>query len=88
LDHLQIVLYTRQGCHLCEEAWRHLEKERDRWQFTLEKIDIGESKSLTAQFGDQIPVVTVNREVRIWGKVNPVLLIRLLRGELKKREVG
>ena len=84
LDHLQIVLYTRQGCHLCEEAWRLLQKEQARWHFLLEIVDIDTNCTLAAQFGDQVPVVTVNGEVRFWGKINPVLLTRLLRAEPKK----
>lgn len=84
LHRLQFVLYTRQGCHLCDEAWQLLQKEQKHWHFRLDKCDIDEDSSLTAQFGEQIPVVKVNGEVRFWGKINPILLSRLLQAEFKK----
>lgn len=84
MNNLPIVLYTRRGCHLCDEAWRLLLKEQARWHFSLEIVDIDTNSSLAAQFADQVPVVTVNGEVRFWGKINSVLLTRLLRAESKK----
>ena len=60
LEHLHFVLFTRQGCHLCEEAERLLQKEQQRYNFKLEIVDIDSQKELAAQFGKQVPVVTVN----------------------------
>ncbi len=81
LDYLQLVLYTRRGCHLCEDAWRLLERAQRRHHFELRLIDIDSQPNLAARYGDQVPVVTVNGQVRFHGTVNPVLLTRLLRAE-------
>jgi len=84
LEHLHFVLFTRQGCHLCEEAERLLQKEQDRYRFKLEVVDVDSKKELAAQFGEQVPVVTVNDQIRFHGQINPVLLTRLLRAEIHR----
>lgn len=75
---LFVVLYTRSGCHLCTDAWTLLEAERQRFGFRLESRDIDANPTLAAQYGLCVPVVTVNDKVRFRGRVNGVLLRRLL----------
>jgi glutaredoxin len=81
LDHLQVVLYTRQGCHLCEEAWQRLELARHRYGFRLASVDVDSDPELRARYDTCVPVVTVNGRVRFRGGLNSVLLERLLRAE-------
>jgi glutaredoxin len=75
---VEIVMYTRQGCHLCEEAWQLLERERQRHAFTLRQIDVDSDPQLQREYGECVPVVTVDGRVRFRGRINPVLLRRLL----------
>ena len=75
---LRFVVYTRDGCHLCDEAWALLANASMQHGFRLESIDIDHDASLLAAHGDWVPVVTVNGVVRFRGLVNPVLLQRLL----------
>lgn len=75
----EVVLYTRQGCHLCEDAHAILERARAQHGFTLRIVDIDTDPELVRQYGEQIPVVTVDGAVRFRGHVNAVLLTRLLR---------
>ena len=77
LDHLRFILYTRQGCHLCEEA-ATLAQARRRFRFPIETIDVDTDPALRQQYGLEVPVVTVNGQLRFRGRVNPVLLERLL----------
>lgn len=81
LEHVTVVLYTRQGCHLCADAWQRLDSARRRYRFQLEIVDVDDSLELAERFGDRIPVVTVGGKVRFQGALNPVLLNRLLRAE-------
>ena len=46
-------------------------------------MDVDSQEELAVQFGDQVPVVTVNGEIRFRGGINPVLLTRLLRAEIQ-----
>jgi glutaredoxin len=84
MNRLHFVLYTRQNCHLCEDAWLHLQKEQRRHGFELHIIDVDSDQSLAAKFGEMVPVITVDGQVRLWGHINTVLLTRLLRGEARK----
>jgi Glutaredoxin-like domain (DUF836) len=74
-----VVLYTRQGCHLCEDAWGELAAARQRYGFRLSLVDVDSDPRLVTEHGEHVPVVTVNGLVRFRGRVNRVLLERLLR---------
>jgi glutaredoxin len=78
LPHWQVVMYTRQGCHLCEQAWEQLEQARQRYEFALRQVDVDGDPHLVREYGECVPVVVVNGRVRFRGIVNPVLLKRLL----------
>ncbi len=80
-----LMMYTRQGCHLCEEAWQELERQQGRYQFSLEQKDVDTDPALAAAYGEWVPVILVNGKVRFRGRVNPVLLERLLRAESRGR---
>jgi glutaredoxin len=78
-EEVRIVLYTREGCHLCDEAAKVLSQERRNWRFALESVNVDERADLVTQYGSCVPVVTVNGKVRFRGGVNRVLLRRLLK---------
>jgi glutaredoxin len=76
----RVVVYTRAGCHLCDEAWDYLAAERDRRGFELTAVDVDADPALRQEFGECVPVVAVDGKVRFRGRVNPVLFRRLVRG--------
>jgi glutaredoxin len=73
-DRPRVVLYTRDGCHLCEEALRVLEAHG----VTPECIDIDAIPELRERFDTCVPVVAVDGKIRFRGRVEAVLLRRLL----------
>lgn len=75
----KVILYTRSGCHLCEEAHELLNRYR-RWLPPLQLIDIDASPELVAKFGTCVPVVEIDQKVRFRGKVHETLLRRLIEG--------
>ena len=77
----EVVLYTRQGCHLCDDAHEELTKAARRFVFTLRVVDIDGDEELVRQFGEWVPVVTIVGRVRFRGRVNAVLLARQLRAK-------
>jgi glutaredoxin len=81
-------MYTRRGCHLCEQAWALLEPACRRHGFALSQVDVDADPRLAAEYGLDVPVVAVNGRVRFRGVVNPVLLERLLRAEAAGRRDG
>ena len=81
LEHLQVQMFTRAGCHLCDEARQILESARQQYGFTLQAVDVDTDPELISQYGDCVPVVLVDGKVRFRGRINSVLLSRLLRAE-------
>lgn len=69
-----IVMYTREGCHLCDEAWDILVAH----QLHPIKVDIDSDPELQSRWTSCVPVIEVDGQVRFRGRVNPVLLRRLL----------
>jgi glutaredoxin len=78
---LRVVMYTRRGCHLCEEAWELLEELRASFGFELELVDVDGQSDLAKVYGEKVPVVVISGKERMWGRINRVLLERLLRAE-------
>jgi len=71
----EVILYTRQDCHLCGEALGLLE----RYGLTPEVIDVDRDVELARRYACCVPVVVVDGRVRFRGQVNEVLLRRMLR---------
>jgi glutaredoxin len=75
----EVLMYTRQGCHLCEDAWALLQQAAKRHRLTLTQRDVDDDPALAAQYGLCVPVVLIDGKVRFRGVVNEVLLRRVLR---------
>jgi hypothetical protein len=54
-----VVLYSREGCCLCDEAREIVERVRGRRPFTLEERDIDADDVLLRTYLERIPVVTI-----------------------------
>jgi glutaredoxin len=57
-----VTLYTRPGCHLCDEARATLERLRRQVEFELEEIDIEGDDALHRAYLERIPVVHLDGE--------------------------
>ena len=55
-----VTLYTRAGCHLCDDAARLLDGLRGRLEFELEPVDIESDAALSNAFRWAVPVIAVN----------------------------
>ena len=60
LRRARVTLYTRPGCHLCEEAKRAMLAARSAGEYTLEEINIDLDPDLVRRYGWDIPVVVIN----------------------------
>jgi glutaredoxin len=56
----RVRLYTRPGCHLCEEAKAEIARANCSGLFDLEEIDIDTDPRLANLYGYDIPVVTID----------------------------
>lgn len=55
-----VTLYTRTGCHLCDDAKRVLAEARRRTDFDYEERDIDADGELLRLYNDEVPVVAIN----------------------------
>lgn len=57
---IQIDIYSRPDCHLCDEAKAVIERVQQRCPFALRIINIDEDPVLVRAYGNEIPVVFIN----------------------------
>ena len=72
---MKTILYTRDGCHLCDQALELLEAHG----LDVELVNIDADADLRAKYGLCVPVVEIDGKVRFRGRIEPILLRRLLR---------
>ena len=57
---IEVEILTRAGCHLCDEMKEALNQADTGLDVQLRETDIDADEGLTAQYGDDIPVLFVN----------------------------
>ena len=78
---IQVCLYTRAGCHLCDRAKAQLREALAGYDHLFEEVDIDSDQALARRYGERVPVVLINGKIRFWGSINGFLLRRQLRAE-------
>jgi glutaredoxin len=73
----RVKLYTRTGCHLCDQAEALLVRHGLR----PELVDIDADPALRERYHECVPVVEIDGRERFRGRVNEVLLRRILAGQ-------
>ena len=75
----QVVLYTREGCHLCEVAKAKLAKLQREFDLEVEEVDITQDAALLARYRNVIPVVVIDGETELVSKITEYHLRKALR---------
>jgi glutaredoxin len=57
-----LTLYSRPGCHLCDQARVALERVRARAPFALREVNIETDDSLLRRYLERIPVIALGDE--------------------------
>lgn len=55
-----VTLYTRRGCHLCDDAKAVIAAARAEHPFELAVVDIDGDPALRARYTDEVPVIAVD----------------------------
>jgi glutaredoxin len=76
----QVTLYTRQSCHLCDEALAALERVRAAQPFALSVVDLDEEAppDKRAAYDWEVPVVELGGRKVMKYRVDEARLCRLL----------
>ncbi|MGZ5353339.1 MAG: glutaredoxin family protein [Actinomycetota bacterium] len=75
-----VVLYSRPGCGLCDEARAVILAERERTPFSFEDVDVSDDDALELEYGIRIPVVLVDGGEAFEVRVAPRAFADALRG--------
>ena len=67
-----ITIYSRQGCHLCDDAENILESLREELNFEIDVIDIDIDPELIKLYSDQVPVIHIDGIHHDFYKVDPL----------------
>ena len=73
-----VVMYSRPGCHLCDEARAVIEAVCGEYGIAFAEVDITGSPALLDAYGDQIPVTLVDGRQHDFWRVDAERLRRAL----------
>ncbi len=68
---LPVVLYSKAGCHLCDEARAHLEDLAADYPLDIVEIDIRRDVEVFERYRYRIPVIMVDGLERLEGRIEP-----------------
>ena len=75
----RVTIYSRPGCHLCDEAKASMASAGCDDDFTLEEVNIDEDPELKERYRYDIPVVLINGVKAFKHRVDPREFKRKLR---------
>jgi glutaredoxin len=75
-----VTVYSRTGCHLCEEALAVVAKVCADVGETYDVVNIDDDAALTEQFGEEVPVTFVDGKQHDFWRVSEDRLRAALRG--------
>lgn len=78
---MRVTLYSRDGCHLCEEVRAQLETLRSEYSFSLMEVDIDADEALKQRYDYEVPVVMIDGREAFRHRWSPRRFFRELRGE-------
>jgi len=57
---IRVDMYSRPGCHLCDDAKVVIEHVQRRYPFTFTVINVETDPALEQAYGTEIPVILIN----------------------------
>jgi glutaredoxin len=71
MSKVHVIIYSRPGCHLCDEAKAAILSAGCSDQFVLQEIDIESNEELLRKYKYDIPVVAMNGVESFIHRVDP-----------------
>ena len=83
---IQLTLFTKPGCHLCEEAKTVIDSAIDKFKsehssqnpIELTEVNILEDQALLEKYGEEIPVLQINGLTHAYWRIDSERLIAAL----------
>ena len=74
----RVRLYSKPGCHLCDDARAIVERVRAEHPFELLEVDVSLDPELYREYGERIPVLEVDGEELFEFHVEEAVLLERL----------
>jgi glutaredoxin len=75
----RVTLYSRPGCHLCDDARSVIEQVCAELGESYDEVSIADDPDLERRFGEEIPVTFVDGKQHDFWRVDPARLRTALR---------
>jgi glutaredoxin len=75
-----LTIYSRPGCHLCDEMKDVVQRVAQSIPLQLEEVDISQSRDLEEKYGLEIPVLLVDGKKAAKYRIGEEDLRRILAG--------
>jgi glutaredoxin len=69
-----VIVYSRPGCHLCDDAKSVIEQVKQEIDLTLEEVNIEHDLNLLQRYRFDIPIITINGVEAFRHRVEPSTL--------------
>ncbi len=80
---MTLTIYSRPGCHLCDEMKTVVQRVSRRVPLTLEEIDITGDAELERAYGVEIPVLLIDGRKAAKYRITDDELLRILAGRVR-----
>ena len=78
-----LTLYSRPGCHLCDDMKAVVARVARQVPLTLEEVDISTDPALEALYGLEIPVLMIEGRKAAKYRVGEAELLAIVRGRTR-----
>ena len=75
-----VIIYSRPGCHLCDDAKTAILSAGCNNLFTFEEVNIESDEALLTKYKYDIPVITIDGVETFIHRVDAKEFIRVIRG--------
>jgi glutaredoxin len=76
---VRLTIYSRPGCHLCEEMKAVVERVHREHPFELTEVDISGNPDLELRYGQEIPVLELDGKKVVKYRLDEPALVRMIR---------
>lgn len=84
---IRLELYTRPGCHLCEELRTLCERLQSEFSLRLTEVNIDADPTLSARYAEEVPVLFVDGRKAVKFRSTEAALRRTLQRRLLLRQL-
>ena len=74
----RVIVYSKPGCHLCEDALRMLQGLRGEFNLVIAEIDITTDRALFKNYFEKIPVLLIDDRVTLSAPITKQDVIQVM----------